>query len=160
MAKYILNALVYNHAGILSKISGLFARRGFNIESLAVGVTENSDISSATIVVDGDLHLVDQVRKQLGKLIDVIDVNVLDPEKSVSRELSLIKVKCSAKKRAEVAQIAGIFRASIIDISDDALIIEVTGTEQKIEAMKEMMIPYGIIEMSRTGMLSMTRSRT
>lgn len=159
MAKHILTALVENHAGILAKMAGLFARRGFNIDSLAVGVTQNPDLSSATIVVDGDAYIVDQVSKQLSKLIDVIEVKALQPSKSVSRELSLIKVKCTAKERAEITQIADIFRANIIDISDHAMILELTGTGSKIEAFEEMIAPYGIIEMSRTGMIAMSRSK-
>ncbi|MBR5156350.1 MAG: acetolactate synthase small subunit [Clostridia bacterium] len=158
MSKYILNALVENHAGILAKMASLFARRGFNIDSLAVGETHDPKLSSATIVVDGDAQTVDQVEKQLSKLIDVISVQTLAPEASVSRELSLIKVSCTAKNRAEITQIVDIFRANIIDISDHAVIIELTGSAMKIEAFKEMMRPYNILEMSRTGMIAMTRS--
>ncbi len=159
MAKHILNALVENHAGILAKIAGLFARRGFNIDSLAVGVTQNPQISSATIVVDGDAQTVDQVEKQLSKLIDVIHVQTLAPSCTVSRELSLIKVACTAKNRAEIMQIVDIFRANIIDISDHAVIIEMTGTGSKIDAFEEMVRPYTILEMSRTGMIAMLRSK-
>lgn len=159
MAKYILNALVENHAGILAKMASLFARRGFNIDSLAVGVTQNPEISATTIVVDGDAQTVDQVEKQLSKLIDVISVQTLSPEESVSRELSLIKVACTAKSRAEIMQIVDIFRANIIDISDHAVIIEMTGSAMKIDAFEEMMRPYNILEMSRTGMIAMTRSK-
>lgn len=159
MAKHILTALVENHAGILAKMAGLFARRGFNIDSLAVGITQNPDTSSTTIVVDGDSYTVDQVRNQLSKLIDVIEVKVLDPAKSVKRELSLIKVACEPANRAEIMQIVDVFRANIIDISKNALIIELTGTGNKIEAFEEMISPYGIIEMSRTGMIAMSRSK-
>ncbi len=158
MAKYILNALVENHAGILAKIAGLFARRGFNIDSLAVGVTQNKDISATTIVVDGDTKTLEQVKKQLSKLIDVIEVQALAAETSVSRELSLAKVACTAKNRSEIMQIVDIFRANIIDISDHAMIIELTGTGSKIDAFEEMVRPYGIIEMSRTGRIAMLRT--
>ncbi len=158
MAKQIVNATVENHAGILSKISGLFARRGFNIDSLAVGVTQNPDISAMTIVVNGDSHTVDQVSKQLSKLVGVIEVRILDEDMAVSRELSLVKVTCNAKNRAEVAQIVNIFRASIIDISENALIIELTGTPKKIDAFERMCAPYGIEDLYRTGMISMTRT--
>ena len=160
MAKHILNALVHNHAGILAKMAALFARRGFNIDSLAVGVTHNKEISSTTIVVDGDAQTVEQVEKQLKKLIDVIDVTTLSAENSVSRELSLIKVSCTAKTRAEIVQIVNIFRANIIDISDHATIIELTGSATKIDAFEEMMRPYNILEMSRTGMIAMSRSKS
>ncbi|MGN1059000.1 MAG: acetolactate synthase small subunit [Clostridia bacterium] len=160
MAKHIVNAMVENHAGILSKISGLFARRGFNIDSLAVGVTQNPDISAMTIVVNGDGHTVDQVTKQLSKLVGVLEVRVLDENASVSRELSLIKVSCNAKNRSEVVQIVQIFRASIIDISENAVIIELTGTPKKIDAFERMCKPYGIEDLYRTGMISMTRSIT
>lgn len=159
MAKYILNALVENHAGILAKIAGLFARRGFNIDSLAVGVTQNKEISATTIVVDGDSKTLEQVKKQLMKLIDVLDVQALAPETSVSRELSLTKVSCTAKNRSEIMQIVDIFRANIIDISDHAMIIELTGTGSKIDAFEEMVRPYGIVEMSRTGKIAMVRSK-
>lgn len=159
MAKHILNALVENRAGILAKMASLFARRGFNIDSLAVGVTQNPEISATTIVVDGDAQTVEQVEKQLSKLIDVIKVKTLAPETTVSRELSLIKVSCTAEKRAEIMQIVDIFRAKIIDICDHAVIIEMTGTGQKIDAFEEIMHTFGILEMSRTGMIAMTRSK-
>ena len=158
MAKHILNALVENHAGILAKMAGLFARRGFNIDSLAVGVTQDKKISATTIVVDGDANTLEQVKKQLSKLIDVIEVQTLAHESSVSRELSLVKVACTAKNRSEIMQIVDIFRANIIDISDHAMIIEMTGTGSKIDAFEEMVRPYGILEMSRTGMIAMMRS--
>lgn len=159
MAKHILNALVENHAGILAKMAGLFARRGFNIDSLAVGITQDPEISATTIVVDGDAATVEQVQKQLSKLIDVIEVKTLAPSCSVSRELSLTKVACTAKNRAEIMQIVDIFRANIIDISDHAMIIELTGTGVKIDAFEEMIRPYHILEMSRTGMIAMLRSK-
>lgn len=158
MAKHIVNAMVNNHAGILSKVSGLFARRGFNIDSLAVGVTQNPDISAMTIVVNGDSHMVDQVAKQLAKLVGVLEVRVLAKDAVVSRELSLIKVACNAKTRSEVMEIVEIFRASIIDISENAVIVELTGTPNKIDAFERMCKPYGIEDLYRTGMISMTRT--
>ncbi|MBE7048884.1 MAG: acetolactate synthase small subunit [Ruminococcaceae bacterium] len=158
MAKHIVNAMVENHAGILSKISGLFARRGFNIDSLAVGVTQNPEISAMTIIVNGDAHTVDQVTKQLSKLVGVLEVRVLSENAAVSRELSLIKVACNAKNRSEIAQIVQIFRASIIDISENAVIIELTGTPKKIDAFERMCKPYGIEDLYRTGMISMSRT--
>ena len=159
MAKHILTALVNNHAGILAKVAGLFARRGFNIDSLAVGVTQDPTVSSATIVVEGDASTVDQVSKQLSKLIDVIEVNELARDASVQRELSLIKVSCDTSNRNEVIQIADIFRANVVDVAPTALIIELTGKGDKIDAFEEMIRPYGILEMSRTGMVAMPRTR-
>ncbi len=158
MAKYILTALVNNHAGILAKMAGLFARRGFNIDSLAVGVTQDPDISATTIVVNGDGHTVDQVLKQLSKLIDVIEVKHLPAEQAVSRELSLIKVACDPTNRSEIVQVVNIFRAKVVDVAPDALIIELTGTGDKIDAFEQMVRPYGILEMCRTGMVAMRRS--
>ncbi len=158
MAKHIVNAMVNNHAGILSKVSGLFARRGFNIDSLAVGVTQNPEISAMTIVVNGDSHMVDQVAKQLAKLVGVLEVRILPHNAVVSRELSLIKVSCDAKTRSEVKEIVDIFRASIIDISENAVIVELTGTPKKIDAFEQMCKPYGIEDLYRTGMISMTRT--
>lgn len=158
MAKHILTALVNNHAGILAKMAGLFARRGFNIDSLAVGVTQNPDTSATTIVVDGDEYTVDQVSKQLSKLIDVIEVKTLPKEHAVSRELSLIKVSCAPNNRHEIIQIVDIFRAKVVDVAPHALIIELTGTGDKIDAFEEMIQPYGILEMCRTGMVAMQRS--
>lgn len=157
MAKHILTALVNNHPGILSKIAGLFARRGFNIDSLAVGVTQNPDTSAATIVVDGDNYTVTQVENQLSKLIDVIEVKNLKRQHAVCRELALIKVACDTKNRNEVIQIVNIFRAKVVDVAPYALIIEMTGTGDKIEAFEQMVQPYGIMEMCRTGMIAMQR---
>lgn len=158
MAKHIVNAMVENHAGILSKISGLFARRGFNIDSLAVGITQDPAVSAMTIVVNGDAHTVDQVTKQLSKLVGVLEVRVLEEQASVSRELSLVKVACNAKNRGEVAQIVNIFRGSIIDISEKAVIVELTGSPKKIDSFERMCKPYGIVDLYRTGMLTMTRT--
>ena len=117
MAKHTLSVLVENHAGVLSRVAGLFSRRGFNIDSLAVGVTENPEISRMTIVVDGDDHIVEQVIKQLNKLINVIRVKPLNPADSVSRELALVKVKAGSETRSEIIQIVNIFRANIVDVS-------------------------------------------
>ena len=127
MAKHTLSVLVENHAGVLSRVSGLFSRRGFNIDSLAVGVTENPEISRMTIVVDGDEYTVEQVSKQLNKLIDVIKIKQLDKSDSVSRDLALIKVNATASTRAEIIQIVEIFRAKIVDVSKNTLTIEISG---------------------------------
>ena len=157
MAKHILSILVENHAGVLSRVSGLFSRRGFNIDSLAVGTTENEEISRITIVVDGDDYTVDQVLKQLSKLIDVIIIKHLDKSDAVSRELALVKVTATSKTRPEIIQIVNIFRAKVIDISKTTLTIEMTGTLEKIEAFSDMLSSFGICEMVRTGVVSLER---
>lgn len=155
--KHTLAILVENKPGVLTRVAGLFSRRGFNIESLAVGVTENADISRMTIVVSGDDHILEQVEKQLNKLIDVIRVSDIPPEESVNRELALIKVGVDSSTRAEVMQIVDIFRAKIVDVGIKSLIIEVTGDESKINAMEQLLRQFGIKEMVRTGKIAMNR---
>lgn len=157
MAKHILSVLVENHAGVLSRVSGLFSRRGFNIDSLAVGVTENPDISRMTIVVDGDEYVVEQVSKQLNKLIDVIKIKQLDKSESVSRELALIKVKATAATRSEIVQIVEIFRAKIVDVSKSTLTIEISGGTDKVAALEDMLKQFGIKEIVRTGTIAIER---
>jgi acetolactate synthase-1/3 small subunit len=157
MAKHTLSILVENQAGVLSRVAGLFSRRGFNIDSLAVGVTEKPDISRMTIVVNGDDYTVEQVTKQLNKLIDVIKIRRLNPVDSVNRELALIKVKANSEARAEIIQIVNIFRANIIDVSAETLTIEMTGTDNKIAAFEDMLRPFGIKEMARTGVIALER---
>lgn len=157
--KHILGVLVANHPGVLSKVSGLFSRRGFNIESLAVGVTEDPNISRMTIVVNGDDYIVDQVTKQLNKLIDVIKVADIG-KNSVKRELALIKVNATPETRNEIIEIVNIFRAKIVDIAKDSLTIEITGDVTKISAMEEMMSDFGIKEMVRTGIIAIDRGTT
>ena len=155
--KHTLAILVENKPGVLTRVAGLFSRRGFNIESLAVGVTENADISRMTIVVSGDDRILEQVEKQLNKLIDVIRVSDIPPEESVNRELALIKVGVDSSTRAEVMQIVDIFRAKIVDVGIKSLIIEVTGDESKINAMEQLLRQFGIKEMVRTGKIAMNR---
>ncbi|MGI6777852.1 MAG: acetolactate synthase small subunit [Acetivibrionales bacterium] len=157
MAKHTLSVLVENHAGVLSRIAGLFSRRGFNIESLAVGVTENPDISRMTIVVDGDDYIVEQVSKQLNKLIDVIKIKRLEQSAAVSRELALIKVAASASTRTEIIQIVEVFRANIVDISKETLTIEISGDIDKVSALEEMLKQFGIKEIVRTGTIAIER---
>lgn len=157
MAKHTLSVLVENHAGVLSRVAGLFSRRGFNIESLAVGVTENPDISRMTIVVDGDEYVVEQVSKQLNKLIDVIKLKQLDARDSVSRELALIKVSATASTRAEIIQIVEIFRAKIVDVSKNTLTIEISGGIDKVTALEDMLKQFGIKEIVRTGTIAIER---
>lgn len=157
MAKHTLSVLVENHAGVLSRVAGLFSRRGFNIDSLAVGVTENSNISRITIVVDGDEYTVEQVSKQLNKLIDVIKIKQLEKSESVSRELALIKVSANASTRSEIIQIVEIFRANIVDVSKNTLTIEISGTTQKVSALEDMLRQFGIREIVRTGTIAIER---
>ncbi|MFA6309545.1 MAG: acetolactate synthase small subunit [Clostridia bacterium] len=157
MAKHTLSVLVENHAGVLSSVAALFSRRGFNIDSLAVGVTENPDISRMTIVVDGDDYAVEQVSKQLNKLIDVIKINQLNPQESVSRELAMIKVSTTDSTRAEIIQITEIFRAKIVDISKSTVTIEISGGVAKVEALQDMLQQFGIKEIVRTGTIAIGR---
>lgn len=157
MAKHTLSVLVENHAGVLSRVAGLFSRRGFNIDSLAVGVTENPDISRMTIVVEGDDCTVEQVGKQLNKLIDVIKIRQLYKAESVSRELALIKVSASAATRSEIIQIVEIFRAKIVDVSKSTLTIEISGGSDKVAALEEMLGQFGIKEIVRTGTIAIER---
>jgi len=157
MAKHILSVLVENHAGVLSRVSGLFSRRGFNIDSLAVGETENPEVSRITIVVDGDDYTVEQVGKQLNKLIDVIKLKVLEKECSVSRELALIKVNASAEVRSEVINIVEIFRAKIVDVTKSTLTIEISGNTDKVKALEDMLVQFGIREIVRTGTIAIER---
>lgn len=157
MPKHILSVLVENHPGVLSKVAGLFSRRGFNIDSLAVGVTENPDVSRITIVVDGDDYIVEQVSKQLNKLIDVIKIKLLEKSDAVSRELAMIKVSATASSRSEVVQIVEIFRAKIVDVSKSTLTIEISGSTEKVAALEDMLKQFGVKEIVRTGMISIER---
>ncbi len=157
MSKYTLSVLVENHAGVLSRVAGLFSRRGFNIDSLAVGVTENPEISRMTIVVDGDEYIVEQVSKQLNKLVDVIKIKRLDKHESITRELSLIKVSANAATRSEIVQLVEIFRAKIVDVSKTTLTIEASGSGDKVDALEDMLRQFGIKEIVRTGTIAIER---
>jgi acetolactate synthase-1/3 small subunit len=157
MSKYTLSVLVENHAGVLSRVAGLFSRRGFNIDSLAVGVTENPEISRMTIVVDGDEYIVEQVCKQLNKLVDVIKIKRLDKHESITRELSLIKVSANAATRSEIIQLVEIFRAKIVDVSKSTLTIEASGDGEKVDALEDMLRQFGIKEIVRTGAIAIER---
>ncbi len=149
--------LVQNRPGVLARVSGLFARRGFNIESLAVSITDDPMLSRMTIVVTGDDSTLDQINKQTSKLIDVIKVVDYSEIPIVERELALIKVKAEADQRAAIMQIVDIFRAKIIDISDTSFTIEVTGGIDKVDAIENLLAPYGISEVVRTGKIAMAR---
>ena len=157
MDRYTLSVLVENHAGVLSKVVGLFSRRGFNIHSLAVGVTHDETISRITIEVSGDENTVEQISKQLNKLIDMIKIKTLKAEDIVKRGLLMVKIKVNAKNRGEVVQIADIFRANIIDLSQQTVVAELTGGDNKLDAFLEMLEPYGIEELARTGMIALER---
>ncbi|NLE07785.1 MAG: acetolactate synthase small subunit [Dehalococcoidales bacterium] len=156
-AKHTLIALVENKPGVLNRISSLFRRRGFNIESIAVGKSELPDISRTTIVVDGTTTSVEQVRKQLDKIIDVVRVVELNDEETVSRELALIKVKATSSTRSEIIQIVAIFRANIVDVGIDTLTVEVTGDDNKIDSLIALLDGFGIRELARTGKIAMSR---
>lgn len=157
--KHLLSVLVENKSGVLHNISGLFSRRGFNIDSLAVGTTENPELSRMTIVVDGENQPIEQVKKQLNKLISVIKISELDSDSSVERELVLIKVNAQPAKRPEIVSIIDIFRAKIVDVTEKYLTVEVTGTSDKIKALEDILSGYGIIELARTGKIALSRGK-
>lgn len=155
--KNTLSVLVENQPGVLSKVAGLFSRRGFNIDSLAVGITENQKISRMTIVVDGDEHIVEQVEKQLNKMIPVIKVKVLEPETFISSEHSLVKVTCKIKQHAEIMNIAELMNASIVDVAPQSLTLEFTGSEERTHTLLGLLKPYGIKEVVRAGALAIEK---
>lgn len=157
MYKHTLSVTVENRPGVLTKVATLFRRRGYNIDSLTVGRTESPDISRMTIVVEGDDKVIEQVSKQLHKLVDVIKIVDITQDKAVERELALIKVKADTTVRSEIVQIADIFRGRIVDISKNSLIIEVTGDEGKIDALEDSLRSFGILELVRTGKIAMVR---
>jgi len=155
--EYTIGVVVENKSGVLAHIAGLFSGRGFNIKELSVGETENPEYSRMTIVVKGDDQIVEQIKKQLNKFIDVLKVFDLTGVPSVHREIILLKVTAPPQKRQEIFTIAEIFNGKVVDISHETLILEVTGTEGKIEAIIEILKPYGIIEIARTGRVSISR---
>ncbi len=156
-AKHTLVALVEDRPGVLNRVSSLLRRRNFNIESIAVGHTEQSNLSRMTIVVEGDDAKVEQVRKQLDKVIDVVKIVDITNNETVARELALIKVKATASTRSEIIQIVDIFRANIVDVSSDSLIVEVTGDEDKVNSLLDLLRGFGIREIARTGRIALTR---
>ncbi|MEW6105669.1 MAG: acetolactate synthase small subunit [Bacillota bacterium] len=155
--KQTIVATVVNNPGVLARVAGLFSRRGFNIASIAVGVTEVETVSRMTIVVDVDEATCEQVTKQLNKLVDVIRVRTLQDTDSVARELLLVKVAVDPRNRSEILETVSIFRANIIDVSRTSMIVEMTGDEDKINAFINLIRPYGIKELARTGKLAMAR---
>ena len=158
--KHILSILVENKPGVLTRIAGLFARRGFNIDTLAVGPTDDPTLSRITLTVDGAAHPIDQVTKQLHKLVHVIKIRDLEPEETVARELALFKISTDAETRNQVMQFADIFRGKVIDVSKRSMTIEITGTDDKIEAFEQLIRPFGLIEMIRTGEIAISRGRS
>jgi acetolactate synthase-1/3 small subunit len=157
MSRHTLAVLVENKPGVLARVSGLFSRRGFNIDSLAVGPTENSEVSRMTIVVNVEDIPLEQVTKQLNKLINVIKIVELDPEQSVQREIILIKVRADIQTRSHVLETVQLFRAKVVDVATDAITIEATGTVDKLEALIRVLEPFGIRELVQSGMVAVSR---
>ena len=156
---HTITALVEDKPGVLARVAGLFRRRGLNIVSLAVGQSEQRGLSRMVFVVDGDQYTVDQATKQLDKLIEVVRVSDITHEEIVSRELALIKVKTTSSTRAEIIEVIQLFRANVVDVGSQTLVVEITGEEDKINAMINLLEPFGILEMMRTGRVSMVRGQ-
>ncbi|HEY1457306.1 MAG TPA: acetolactate synthase small subunit [Solirubrobacteraceae bacterium] len=157
--KHVLSILVENKPGVLTRIAGLFARRGFNIDTLTVGPTDDEHISRVTLTVDGALHPIDQVTKQLHKLINVLKIRDLEPGDTVVRELALFKISADGAQRGELMQITEIFRGKVVDVTKRSIIVEITGTTEKIASFESMVRPFGLIEMMRTGEVAISRGR-
>lgn len=157
MEKYVLSVLVENHAGVLSRVSGLFSRRGYNIDSLTVGETSNPAQSRMTIVVAGDEYILEQIEKQLSKLVEVISIVHCLRSETVQREMALIKVSASGTNRAVIIETANIYRSHIVDVSIDSIIIEATGSQDKVDSLIRLLEPFGIKELVRTGLTAMGR---
>jgi acetolactate synthase-1/3 small subunit len=157
--RHVLSALVQNQPGVLAQISGMMASRGFNIDSLAVGETEDANLSRMTFVVRGDDAELEQVRKQLDKVVTVVKVHDISSEDFVERDLMLIKVTCPPAKRVEISLLVEMFRGRVVDIGAESLMVEISGQERKIEAFIELMRPYGIVELARTGRIALVRGK-
>ena len=155
--KHVLSILVENRPGVLARVAGLFSRRGFNIDTLAVGPSDDPNISRITLTLDGARQPIDQVTKQLHKLVNVLKIRDMDPDATVAREMALFKVSAAVENRAEIIQFADIFRAAIVDVSRRTITIEVTGSHDKIEAFERMIRPHGLVEMVRTGEVALQR---
>lgn len=160
MPKHTIVALVEDRPGVLDHMASLFRRRGFNIESIAVGHSESPHLSRMTLVVNGANTMVEQVRKQLDKVVDVVKVSDITGDKVITRELALIKVKASSSTRSEIMQIVDIFRANIVDVAADSVTVEVTGDEAKIDSLLNLLRGFGIRELARTGRIALTRGET
>jgi acetolactate synthase-1/3 small subunit len=157
--KHLLALTVENRPGVLARIAGLFSRRGFNIDTIAVGPTEDPNISRITLTLDGAENPIDQVTKQLHKLVNVIKIRDMEPRQTIARELAVFKVSAAVENRAEIMQFAEIFGAKVIDVSRKSMIVEVTGSADKIDSFERMVRPHGLIEMARTGEVAISRSR-
>ncbi|MFV0504502.1 MAG: acetolactate synthase small subunit [Lachnospirales bacterium] len=157
MKRSVLSILVENQFGVLSRVTGLFSRRGFSIDSLSVGVTEDTNVSRITITVIDSDDLIDQIIKQVEKLVEVIEVVQLDNEESVCREIALIKVKTTDANRTEIVGMVDIFRANIVDVAKESVIIEMTGDSKKVDVLVNLLMEYGIVEMTRTGVTALSR---
>ena len=157
LSKRTITALVQDKPGVLNRVSSMFRRRGFNIASLAVGHSEDPGLSRMTFVVEGDDRVVEQVTKHLNKLIDVIKVSDISDQNIVSRELALVRVKANVQNRSEIMQVVDIFRANIVDVSTDSLIVEVSGDEDKVDSLHELLKRFGVIEVMRTGTIALNR---
>jgi acetolactate synthase-1/3 small subunit len=155
--RHVLSALVHNQPGVLAHVSGMLASRGFNIDSLAVGETEDPNLSRMTFVVNGDDAVLEQVRKQLDKIVTVVKVQDISGEDFVERDLMLIKVEATPQQRMEITLLVEMFRARVVDVSAKDLMVEISGQERKIEAFIELMRPYGILELVRTGRIALVR---
>ena len=157
MKKYVLSVLVENHAGVLSRVSGLFSRRGYNIDSLTDCETADPEKSRMTIVVRGDEYILEQIEKQLSKLVEVISIEHCDSSSTCQRETALIKVKAAGENRGVIIETSSIYRAHIVDVSENTLIVEATGSEEKISSLKRLLEPYGILEFLKSGLIAMDR---
>lgn len=157
--RHVLSALVQNQPGVLAHISGMLASRAFNIDSLAVGETEDANLSRMTFVVNGDDAELEQVRKQLDKIVTVVRVEDISSADFVERDLMLIKVRATASQRSEISQLVEMFRGRVVDISAESLMVEISGQERKIEAFIELMRPYSILELARTGRIALVRGQ-
>lgn len=155
--RHVISALVINEPGVLANVAGMFAARGFNIDSLVVGRTENPELSRMTVVVDADDNTLEQVRKQLGKLVPVVKVRDFEGTAYIERDMALITVGVGPDKRSEVIEIVNLFRGKIVDVAKQSMIVELAGPENKIEALVELLQPYGIKELARTGVIAMSR---
>ena len=157
MRKQVFSLLVNNNAGVLSRVAGLFSRRGYSIDSITSGTTMNKRVTRLTVVASGDEQILAQIQKQLAKIEDVIDIKILADGQSVCRELIMVKVKANAAQRGEIISIADIFRAKIVDVETDSLMLEMTGTQSKVEAFLDLLSAYEILELARTGITGLSR---
>ena len=157
MKTQVFSLLVNNNTGLLSRVAGLFSRRGYNIDSITSGTTMNQSLSRITVVAAGDEQILSQIEKQLAKLEDVVDIKILKDGESVCRELIMVKVKANASQRVEIISVADIFRAKIVDVEAESLMLEMTGNRSKVEAFLNLMSGYEILELARTGLTGLTR---